>query len=174
VTAPPGRRRIRILIAVLVLVAAGLLAGLLVRDGDPPGRDGVPADGGAVPPAELTGEWSGEGTLTDCAGIDGDCSGERSIDLVIECSAGLCAVTPFDRGYGKPPLRFEDDRYLAAGPLPPEVSPTCGGHPTRSALWRLELVAGGGRLGGTYAESTVQGFDCGATFLAWEVVLERR
>ena len=23
-------------------------------------------------------------------------------------------------------------------------------------------------------ESTVQGFDCGATFLSWEVVLERR
>jgi hypothetical protein len=177
VTAPPrGRlRRVWVPLAVVALLAAALAAYLLVRGGDAAGRDSMPAPGGEVTSSELTGEWSGEGMLVDCAGLDDeDCSGTRSITLSIECSAVLCEVTPFDSSYGSPPLRFEDGRYRAVGPVPPELAPTCGGSPTRSAQWRLELVAGGGRLGGTYAESTIQGFDCGATFLAWEVVLARR
>lgn len=176
-TAPPDRRRRRVWVplAVVGVLVAGLAAYLVARGGDATGRDPLPARGGEVAPSELAGDWSGEGRLTDCAGLeDEDCSGTRAITLRIECSAVLCEVAPIDGGYGAPPLRFEDGRYRASGPVPPEAAPTCGGQPTRSALWRLELVAGGGRLGGTYAESTVQGFDCGATFSAWEVVLERR
>ena len=41
-------------------------------------------------------------------------------------------------------------------------------------MWRLELTLQGGRLVGSYTESTVQSFDCGATGLAWDLVLERR
>jgi hypothetical protein len=68
---------------------------------------------------------------------------------------------------------LEGGSYRAAGPVPPDVAPTCGGVPTRSALWRLELTIQDERLGGSYAESTVQGFDCGATGVAWEVSLDR-
>jgi hypothetical protein len=57
--------------------------------------------------------------------------------------------------------------------VPAKLAPTCGGVPTRSALWRLELTVQDGRLGGSYAESTVQGFDCGATGVAWQVTLHR-
>jgi hypothetical protein len=159
-------------LAAVVLVAAALL----VVGGRESPRTGPtpPSNGSPVPSSDLEGEWSGEGSLTRCAGFDDeDCSGTRTITLAIDCSGERCAVIPFDRDYGSPPLRFEDGTYRAAGPVPPEAAPTCGGVPTRSALWRLELVAGGGRLGGIYAESTIQGFDCGATGVAWEVVLER-
>ena len=37
----------------------------------------------------------------------------------------------------------------------------------------VELTVQDGRLGGGYEESTVQGFDCGATGVSWRVVLER-
>jgi hypothetical protein len=57
--------------------------------------------------------------------------------------------------------------------VPPDAAPACNGTPTSSALWRLELTAGDGRLEGSYTESTIQGFDCGATHLRWEVTLER-
>jgi hypothetical protein len=125
-------------------------------------------------PSDLAGVWSGEGSLTHCAGFEDDgCPGTLSVTLTIDCSKKRCAVTPFDRSYGSPPLRFEDGTYRAAGPVPEDVAPTCGGVPTRSALWRLELTVRDGRLSGSYAESTVQGFNCGATGVAWQVTLDR-
>ena len=145
--------------------------------------DGSPADllpstsrstGGTAASSELAGEWSGEATLTDCAGFENEgCPAVRTVTLTIDCSEQPCAVTPFDRSYGRPPLRLEEGRYRAAGPVPADVAPTCGGHPTSTALWRLELAAVDGRLAGSYAESTVQSFDCGATWLRWEFALER-
>jgi hypothetical protein len=151
---------------VVVLVAAYLLVD--GRRGADPGPGG-----GAATSSELAGEWSGEGSLTDCAGFDDTCSGTRPITLAIDCSAKRCTVTPFDESYGRPPLRFADGRYRAAGPLPPEAAPTCGGVPTHSALWRLELTVAAGRLVGVYRETTQQGFECGATALAWRVTLAR-
>ena len=41
------------------------------------------------------------------------------------------------------------------------------------AFLETVFVARDGRLLAGYAESTVQGFDCGATGIAWDVVLER-
>jgi hypothetical protein len=130
--------------------------------------------GNPVSSSALEGDWSGEGSLTDCAGLpDEGCSPARSVTLTIDCVEQPCVVTPFDRSYGRPPLRFEDGSYRAAGPVPAKAAPTCGGTPTTSALWRLDLTAADGRLEGSYAESTVQGFDCGATWLRWEVTLDR-
>jgi len=140
---------------------------------------GPRADEGALPSgrpassAQLTGEWSGHGTATRCAGFD-RCAGTRELALTIDCARKRCRVVPFDREYGSPPLRYADGHYRAAGPLPPGAAPTCGGAPTSTAQWRLDLVARRGRLVGSYAESTVQSFDCGATGVAWDVVLERR
>jgi hypothetical protein len=133
-----------------------------------------PSTGGAGQSSALAGEWSGEGTLTDCAGFENEgCPAVRTVTLTIDCSEQPCAVTPFDRSYGHPPLRLEDGRYRAAGPVPSEVAPTCGGNPTSTGLWRLELAVLAGRLAGSYAESTVQSFDCGATWLRWEFALDR-
>jgi hypothetical protein len=138
----------------------------------PPSATGAP--GSAVPSAALEGEWSGEGSLTFCAGFDEGCPATRSVSLTIDCREQPCAVTPFDRSYGRPPLTFEDGSYRAAGPVPADVAPTCGGAPTSSALWRLELTVRNGRLAGRYSESTVQGFDCGATGVEWRIPFERR
>jgi hypothetical protein len=132
----------------------------------------VPA-GSAVPASELEGEWSGEGSLIRCAGFDDGCTETLPITLTIDCPGKVCAVSPFDRSYGRPRLAFSDGRYRAAGPVPADAAPECGGVPTHSALWRLELAVQDGRLAGEYAESTVQSFDCGATGVAWRVVLER-
>jgi hypothetical protein len=163
-------------LALVGLVVLGVGAALVVD-----GRQGADArpvvslsPGSPAPSSELEGEWSGEAAMTRCAGFeDEECTGTRDVTLSIDCAAGDCAVTPFDQGYGTPPLRFEDGVYRAAGPLPADVAPTCGGVPTKSGLWRLELAVRDGRLIGSYAESTVQGFDCGATDLAWDLVLER-
>lgn len=163
-------------LALIGLVVLGVGAALVVD-----GRQGADArpvvslsPGSPAPSSELEGEWSGEAAMTRCAGFeDEDCTGTRDVTLAIDCAAGSCTVTPFDRGYGSPPLRFEDGIYRAAGPLPADVAPTCGGVPTKSGLWRLELAVRDGRLIGSYAESTIQGFDCGATDLAWDLVLER-
>jgi hypothetical protein len=138
----------------------------------PPSATGAP--GSAVPSAALEGEWSGEGSLTFCAGFDEGCPATRSVSLTIDCREQPCAVTPFDRSYGRPPLTFEDGSYRAAGPVPADVAPTCDGARTSSALWRLELTVRNGRLAGRYAESTVQGFDCGATGVEWRIAFERR
>jgi len=164
-------------VAVAAIVAL-LIVAHLVGDGrrasGPQASSTSPA-GRAVPSSDLVGEWSGEGALTRCAGFDDEgCPETLSVSLTIDCSKKLCSVTPFDRSYGTPPLRFEDGSYRASGPVPADVAPTCGGVPTRSALWRLELTVRDGWLGGSYAESTVQGFDCGATGVAWKVVLESR
>jgi hypothetical protein len=180
VTGPSGRpprwATVGLPLALAALVAVAV-AVVLVLDG---GRDPGPrpstsvAAGTEVPSSELEGEWSGEGALTRCAGYEDDgCPRTLSITLSIDCSGDPCTVTPFESTYGTPPLRFEDGRYRAAGPVPPELAPTCGGVPTRSALWRLELTVVGGRLGGTYEESTLQGFDCGATGVEWDVALDR-
>jgi hypothetical protein len=161
----------------LAALVAVVVAAYLVADGrrSPEPPPSTPSAGSPVPSSELRGAWSGEGTLTRCAGFDDEgCARTLPIALTIDCSQKLCSVIPFDRSYGSPPLRFEDGWYRAAGPLPADVAPTCGGVPTASALWRLELTVQDGRLSGSYAESTVQGFDCGATGLAWEVVLDRR
>ncbi|MGY1804557.1 hypothetical protein ACI78T_14855 [Blastococcus sp. SYSU D00922] len=160
-------------VAVVVLA----FAALLVVDRGERGGTGAVAPAtmtGPVADAELAGEWTGGGTLQRCAGFsDEDCSGTRAFRLSIECPAGGCVVTPFDSSYGSPPLHFEDGVYRAVGPLPPDVAPRCGGSPTRSAQWRVELVVADGRLTGSYAESTIQGFDCGATGVAWQVALDR-
>ena len=169
----PARWATRWLPLALTGVVVVLVAAYLLVDGRR-GADPGPA-GGVATSSELSGEWSGEGALTDCAGFDDeDCSGTLPIALTIDCAGKRCEVTPFDRSYGSPPLRLADGRYRAAGPLPPEVAPTCDGVPTHSALWRLELTVVAGRLVGSYRESTLQGFDCGATALAWDLVLERR
>ena len=156
-----------------VLVAAYLVVdvrGSAVTQSSPP-----PAAGSPVPSSELEGVWSGSGSLTRCAGFDdGGCSRTRSISLTIDCSGKRCQVIPFDDSYGSPPLRFRDGRYRAAGPVPAAVAPLCGGSPAFTDLWRLELTVLDGRLLGTYAESTVQSFDCGATGVAWDLVLDRR
>jgi hypothetical protein len=163
-------------LVVVVLVAVAVAALLLVdrRGGAAPGSAVSSVTGRPAPTSELEGEWTGDGDLSRCAGFDDEgCSGSRSIRLTIDCSAKRCAVTPFDRDYGAPPLRLEEGVYRAAGPVPPDVAPRCGGSPTHSALWRLEFVVWDGRLRGSYAESTIQGFDCGATGVAWDVALER-
>ena len=177
---PPDRPSRWVLVgfplALVGLVVLGVGAALVVDARQGPDTRSVVslAPGSPAPSSELAGEWSGEGALTRCAGFeDEDCTGTREVTLAIDCAAGNCAVTPFDRGYGSPPLRFEAGIYRAAGPLPAAVAPTCGGAPTKSGLWRLELAVRDGRLIGSYAESTVQGFDCGATGLAWDLVLER-
>jgi hypothetical protein len=133
----------------------------------------TPSIGSVLPSSELEGEWSGEGLLDRCAGFDDGCGQTRSVTLTIDCSRQPCAVIPFDRTYGSPPLTFQGGRYEAAGPVPAELAPTCGGVPTSTALWRLELTARNGRLVGSYAESTVQSFNCGATGVAWNVTLHR-
>jgi hypothetical protein len=163
-------------VAVLGIVAVVVVANVVGESRRTPGGQAISTSpsGSAVPSSALEGEWSGEGSLTRCAGFEDDgCPETLSLTLTIACSEELCSVTPFDRSYGTPPLRFEDGRYRASGPVPPDTAPTCGGVPTRSALWRLELAIAGGRLGGSYAESTVQGFDCGATGVEWTVAFER-
>lgn len=147
-------------------VVGFLLVGPRADEGSLPSRGPASSD-------QLTGEWSGHGTATRCAGFD-RCTGTRKVTLTIDCSGKRCRVVPFDREYGSPPLRFADGHYRAVGPLPPGVAPTCGGAPTSTAQWRLDLTARGARLVGSYSESTVQSFDCGATGVAWNVVLERR
>ena len=165
----------------LALALGGVLLGVLVvaylvvdrrvsADTRPSARA---SSGSPVPSSELMGEWSGRGTVTLCAGFD-RCDGTRTVTLAIDCSGKRCRVTPFDDTYGSPPLRFSDGRYRAAGPVPADVAPTCGGNPTHTDLWRLELTVQDGRLLGSYKESTVQSFDCGATGRAWDLVLERR
>jgi hypothetical protein len=163
----------------LVLAVAGLLAVVAVQLGTGAQQDAGPSPrvtplaGSLVPSAEIAGTWSGEGSLARCAGFDGGCAGVRSVTLTIDCSGQPCDVTPFDSSYGAPPLDVQDGRFRAAGPLPAAVAPTCDGVPASSALWRLELSVRDGRLVGSYAESTLQGFDCGATGVAWDLVLDR-
>jgi hypothetical protein len=163
----------------LSLALAGLVAVVVVQLGTDGRRDAGPSPrvtplaGSLVPSAEVAGTWSGEGSLARCAGFDGGCAAVRSVTLTIDCSRQPCDVTPFDSSYGAPPLDVQDGRFRAAGPLPAAVAPTCDGDPTSSALWRLELSVRDGRLVGSYAESTLQGFDCGATGVAWDLVLDR-
>jgi len=90
-------------LAVLIAVAA-----YLVVD-DRGSADTLPSTarstGSAVPLSALAGEWSGEGSLTDCAGFaDENCPATRSVTLTIDCVDQPCVVTPFDRSYGRPPL----------------------------------------------------------------------
>jgi hypothetical protein len=163
-------------LALAVLIAVVVAVHAVVDDGSPADLlpSTSPSAGGTAPPSSHAGEWSGEGALTDCAGFEDEgCPAVRSVTLAIDCSDQPCVVTPFDRSYGRPPLRFEDGRYRAAGPVPSEVAPTCGGSPTSTGLWRLEIAVVDGRLAGSYAESTLQSFDCGATWLRWEFALDR-
>ena len=173
---PPRWAVVGLPLALAGLVVVSVAVFLLVdgrRDAGPRSSTSFAA-GTEAPSSELEGRWSGDGELTRCAGYEDDgCPRTLSITLSIDCSGDPCTVTPFEQTYGHPPLRFEDGRYRAAGPVPPELAPTCGGVPTRSALWRLELTVVGGRLGGTYEESTLQGFDCGATGVEWDVALDR-
>jgi hypothetical protein len=161
---------------VVALALAGLVAVVvyLVVGRHPDNRSGIATPAGRPATAtELAGEWSGRGKATRCAGFD-RCEGSREVSLTIDCSGKRCTVVPFGTGYGSPPLRFAGGRYRAAGPLPPAAAPTCGGAPTSTARWQLDLAVRDGRLVGSYAESTVQSFDCGATGVAWDVVLDRR
>lgn len=158
---------------VLIAVLVAVVVAVSLRDDAP--AVPAPSTGSATPSSTLAGEWSGDGELTGCAGFDDeDCSASRAITLTIDCSDEPCLVTPFDRSYGRPPLRSEDGGYRAAGPVPADAAPTCNGAPTSSALWRLEIALVAGRLEGSYTESTIQGFDCGATHLRWEVTFERQ
>lgn len=155
------------LLLTLAALAVAVLVVVRVTGHDEPGSR-------AVSSSDLAGEWSGDGRLTRCAGFDDEtCGRTRTVTLTIDCSGKRCVVTPFGRDYGHPPLRLAGGRYRAAGPLPPEAAPTCDGVPTSTALWRLDLAVRDGRLTGSYAESTVQSFDCGATGLTWEVSLGR-
>ncbi|WP_324277200.1 hypothetical protein [Blastococcus brunescens] len=178
-SAPAGStpRWVTVGLPALALVVAFGVAGVVLADGSPvPGvpTGGVPSMSAPAPPSELEGEWVGKATPTRCAGFDDEaCSGTRSITLTVECSGNRCAVTPFAPRYGSPPLQFVDGVHRASGPVPADAAPTCGGAPTSSALWRLELVVRDGRLGGSYQESTVQGFDCGATGVEWQVLFDR-
>jgi hypothetical protein len=178
VRASSGRSR-RWVLTGLVLALAGLVAVVVAqlatddRRGADPSPRVTPLAGSVVPAVEIAGTWSGEGSLARCAGFDEGCPAVRSVTLTIDCSRQPCAVTPFDSSYGTPPLDVQDGRYRAAGPLPAAVAPTCDGVPASSALWRLELSVRDGRLVGSYAESTLQGFVCGATGVAWDLVLDR-
>jgi hypothetical protein len=160
------------LVAVLVAV---LVFDFLVLDGRgtaAPERSSSPLRGSVVPGFDLAGEWSGDGSVARCAGLD-ECAQMRSVTLTIECAAQSCRVTPFDRSWGHPPLQVLDGSYRATGPVPAALAPTCEGVPASSALWRLELTVLDDRLVGSYAESTLQGFNCGATGVAWDLVLDR-
>ena len=162
------------LVGLVVIAVAGYLA-VGGRQNPLTGAGASSGDDGPAASSDLEGEWSGEGSVTRCAGVDDStCRGTRTVTLAIDCSGKRCEVTPFAPAYGRPPLRFTDGSYVAAGPLPPAVAPTCGGTPTSTAQWRLDLALRNGRLTGTYAESTIQSFDCGGTGVAWELVLERR
>jgi hypothetical protein len=163
----------------LPLALAGLVAVLAVayflvdRDEADPRATSAPASGSVVPSADLAGEWSGEGVLARCAGFDEGCSRTRSVTLTVDCAGQRCVVTPGDGSYGSPPLEVQDGSHRAVGPVPTDRAPTCGGTPAASALWRLDLTVLDGRLVGSYAESTQQSFDCGATGVAWTVTLDR-
>jgi hypothetical protein len=175
-TGPPAPRWATVGLPLVLAALAALAAVAYLAVATPAGPGGrsaaTPSDGIPVPSAELAGEWSGEGRVTQCAGFD-RCDGTRTVTLTIDCSGKRCEVVPFDPSYGSPPLRFVGGRYRAIGPLPLAVAPTCGGAPTSTARWRLDLAVRSGRLTGSYAESTVQSFDCGATGLRWDVVLHR-
>ena len=126
------------------------------------------------PSSALAGEWSGEGSVTRCAGFDEqDCAATRSLTLTIDCSGKRCVVTPFDASYGSPPLALENGAYAAVGPLPLAAAPTCEGAHSASGRWTLEVGLKDGRLTGTYDEWTIQGFECGATSIVWAFALER-
>jgi hypothetical protein len=156
------------------LAAAVVVALLLDRGRSVQGQPApAPLSGSVVPAADLAGEWSGQGSLARCAGFDQGCLHTRSVTLTVDCSAQPCLVTPFDRSYGSPPLLVEDGSHRAVGPVPPEVAPVCDGVPTASASWRLDLTVRDGRLVGSYAESSLQSFDCGGTGVSWYVVLSR-
>jgi hypothetical protein len=162
--------------AALAGLIIAVVAAQLVSDGRrdaSPRETPQPATGSLLPPAELAGEWSGEGTLARCAGFDEGCPGRRSVTLTIDCAQQPCVVTPFDGRYGRPPVDVEEASYQASGPVPAALAPTCDGAPAATALWRLDLTVRAGRLVGSYAESTLQGFDCGATGVAWTLTLER-
>jgi hypothetical protein len=159
---------------VLALVGLAAVVVYLVIGQHPDGGPRIATpDGHPATVTELMGDWSGQGKATRCAGFD-RCEGTRAVTLTIDCSGKRCDVVPFAPGYGSPPLRFAGGRYRATGPLPPGAAPTCGGAPTSTARWQLDLAVRKGRLVGSYAESTVQSFDCGATGVAWDVVLDRR
>jgi hypothetical protein len=178
---PPGPAAGRAPVkAWLLLAIAGVIGVLvvayLVVDGrgstDRPSS--APASASSPgPSSDLMGEWTGQGTTTQCNGFE-RCDRTRTVTLTIDCSGKRCLVTPFDARYGRPPLRFRDGHYGAAGPVPADAAPRCGGAPAYTDLWRLELTVQDGRLLGSYTESTVQSFDCGATGLAWDLVLDRR
>ncbi|NYJ05014.1 hypothetical protein [Petropleomorpha daqingensis] len=163
------------LVLALAAVVAVVVAALVVPDDRPdavPQPSATASTGAAIPRSELAGQWSGEGTLTDCAGFDEGCPRTLTLTLMISCPQDPCTVTPVERGEGHPPLRFQDGRYRAAGPVRADVGPTCTGNPT-SGLWHLDLAEQDGRLVGRYSESTVQSFDCGATSVAWDVTFAR-
>jgi hypothetical protein len=155
---------------VAVLVFAALVAG--GRGTAAPERTASPVRGSVVPGFDLAGEWSGEASLTRCAGLD-DCARTRTVTVSFDCSGQSCVVTPFDPSWGRPPLRVRDGAYRAAGPVPAARAATCDGVPASTASWRLELTVLGGRLVGSSAESTVQGIDGGGTGVAWDMVLDR-
>ena len=93
--------------------------------------------------------------------------------LTIECAGQSCLVTAFDPSWGHPRLEVRAGSYRAVGPVPSELAPTCDGVPASTASWHLELTVLDDRLVGGYAESTLQGFNCGATAVAWDLVLDR-
>ena len=161
------------LVAVLVAV---LVFNSLVLDGsgvrEHPSAVPSPLRGSVVPGFDLAGEWSGQGSVTRCAGLD-DCARTRAVTLTIECAGQSCRVTPFDPSWGQPRLEVRDGVIARPARCRPSFAPTCDGVPASSALWHLELTVLDDRLVGSYAESTLQGFDCGATAVAWELVLYR-
>jgi hypothetical protein len=169
---PPRWATVGLPLLLVALVVLAVVAYVVVGDRSDRVSGIASAGAGPVASGQLAGEWAGEGTVTRCAGFD-RCDGTRTVSLTINCSGKRCRVVPFDRSYGSPPLRFSGGRYRAVGPLPTAIAPTCGGSPTSSGAWRLDLAVTGGRLTGSYAESTLQSFDCGATSVAWQVALDR-
>jgi hypothetical protein len=159
---------------VAVLVAALLFNSLALdgRGAAAPERSFSPLRGSVVPGFDLAGEWSGEGAVTLCAGLE-HCARTRSVTLTIQCAGESCRVTPFDPSWGKPRLEVRDGSYRALGPVPSERAPTCEGVPASSASWHLDLRVLDDRLVGSFEESTLQGFNCGATAVAWNLVLDR-
>jgi hypothetical protein len=94
---PSGPPPLRVIVGLPVALAglvAVVVAAYLVGDRQGPGTQPspTPSTANARSLSELEGEWSGEGSLTHCAGFDDEgCPGTLPVTLTIDCSKKRCA-----------------------------------------------------------------------------------